>query len=266
MIKPTLHQSLWDGSLDLYYFGLDGFRSWHELRTVSSKEQNVSVAAKEALDVLGEICDDLLIENVFIPSPENRSWITYEDLLPNRVPISLRASLWRGITADGLKRISSGSAFGILGGDCPIGLIQNIDTKEICAGHVCRENMTSFSVPIIAHAMLNLGEEQMLRSFIGCSIAPKYFVHKWDDSRFGEANRKLTENIIVTYGRQAICGSYETGRIDLKAMWFAALSRRGVSKMQMETDDVDTYSDPSYGSNRRDGRDSRTLILAVNRS
>ncbi|MBI3632858.1 MAG: laccase domain-containing protein [Candidatus Vogelbacteria bacterium] len=268
MIKPTLRQSLWNDTLELFYFGLDGFRYWYELRSVLCDSLGYSEVATEALGNLSEICSGLGFGEVLMPSPENKVRLIKATEIPNRIKCSSTANLWRGIKADGLQRIPRGSAFAMLGGDCPIGLMQDSNTKEICAGHICRENMTN-GLSSMADAMFSTFGSSCgtLKTFIGCGINPKHFVHRWDDPKFGEMNRELTERIIGLYGRQAIVGSYKKGCIDLKALWFAALKRSSkVSVWDMETDDVDTYGDHSYGSNRRDGISSRNLVLAINRA
>ena len=311
-LHPTFYKKLWD-AVEIFYFGLYGlekphlrnvieparwyFKHWHELRNLQNITANPNEELGAALKHVGEIANAFEISDIFMPSPENGVELIEAGKIPNKIPLpDSKASLWRGVKADGLRRIPKGAAFAMLGGDCPVGILQEYSVpgkREICVAHICREN--SICTPKrtgIADAMCNTFhnvKDPIFQAFTGCGIAAKHFSHPWGHEKYGAKNQEMTEFLVRNYGRHVIAGPLENGCVDLKNLWMTQLQRfrgwgRGdserVGAMSMDTDDIDTYSDcftafpgpdcdPTdisiWGSNRRAGEDSRNLILVVNR-
>lgn len=277
-VKPTFHKKLWNGTVEIFYFGLNNDIQWADLKNFEHTET-------PAYKALEEIIREQGIKNVYKPTMHASAILTTPPQFSRSKYLYDKSHyFWNGgIKADGMERIPSGSAFAMLGGDCPVAVIQDSTTGEVCAAHFCREN--SVTPPYIAEEMLktfpiNFFGKRVLKTFIGCSIAPRHFHHKWNDEKYGAKNREMTERLVINFGRHIIHGPLKNGCIDLKALWFAQL-RNAVDPLNIDTDNVDTYGDcwtaftgedcdptnvPYYGSHRRSGKDSRNLILVVNRA
>lgn len=181
-----------------------------------------------------------------------------------------------GLLADAVV-LRKGESAGIVTGDCPTLVIENIKTGDTVASHAGRDSnidrqKIDTGIPSREHdgvvsSILSFTQwnPEDLRIFICAGIAPEHFDHPWAHPTYGESNKKMTEWISENYGRECVLGDVENGCIDMPALIRAQCIHSGISAEHIQHDGIDTYSDERFWSHRNKNKGGgRNIVIVTN--
>lgn len=182
-----------------------------------------------------------------------------------------QVAIYRGKEADGAE-ISSGEVYALASADCLTITLHEPFVGPVVALHFSRESGVIGN--ILEHALARFSKEarKQLIATMTLGIHPDNFLHRWDHPTLGEKNEKLIKRVQSEFGEGAVSSNKRLGGLNLRYIAAKKLMRQGVSPSNIYVDQLDTYSDARYWSNRASsvphsgkfGETGRNMVLVLN--
>ncbi len=168
-----------------------------------------------------------------------------------------KVSVLHGVRAEGSFLDQSGDACAISTGDCPA-LVMLFPDGEMFVGHAGLGSVVNLariknekgnnrdheSVIDQVFRVWKGSDRSQIKAFVVCGIQAQSYKHPLKCPIYGERNKKLTQYIIDTYGKECILshnpGDKELGMINIFKIIRAQLDRYGVLPGNVTHDNVNT--------------------------
>lgn len=147
-------------------------------------------------------------------------------------------------------------------GDCPTIVAYHLPSQTVVAAHAGLKSLLP-GRRVVKNILDCFGPDihtKEIQVRVICSIAPERFVYSPHDSRYGKENRM----IIAALQAMDEDSVNENGEIDLYHLACTELTRQGVPPRNIESDCLDTFSDPDLWSHVAGDR-GRNGIFVINR-
>ena len=284
MQRPVYKRRLFEGRVEVAVYGAG--RNW-----------NFAGETGEAIEAgnpgitfdLGFVMGDNRVTRALVPKPAFNAVLVAPDMLTSeRLP-----RFFRGLDADGVVLTDHGDAYALASADCLAAVLFDPSTGCVIAMHCGRNALVDRDAlngklprvfPSIVDAgichMVNMGANlSRLQVFLAAGIGPDSFTHPTTAAIIGadgsekpniyhSANETLIGFLERKYndGFHVVVTDHNEGKISLVELVTAQLAEHGVTRDQIEWDEVDTATDTGpngeflYHSNRRD-KTLRNLVL-----
>lgn len=234
------------------------------------------------------VTKDMNLLNIYAPKPSDFNAVICDpSVLREKIAMDQSAArIWRGCNADGTFLQKKGDAFYIGSADCPTIITRNPESGLVVAAHAGRDSLidkaqvmekkpyrTDQSVVDAIVACYHPSTLKNLRVFITCGISSTHFTHPHDDVKWGEHNKKMCAYIRMRWSKDCLPGEKEgegkLGRIALSEIICSQFGIYDVSRENIGSDGIDTYSDIGekgdycFWSNRRGDGAKRNGVLIV---
>ncbi|MEX0909894.1 MAG: hypothetical protein WDZ75_01230 [Candidatus Paceibacterota bacterium] len=165
-------------------------------------------------------------KRIISPVPEHKDNITSSKELKILSAQEGQAVLYRGNYADGAI-VNRGEVYALASADCPTVSIHDPCLGTTIVVHFSRESGVVRDILKKALTHFSPTIRSRVVATISLGIHTENFQHRWDDPQYGEANRKLIDNLIDVFGENSVSEDPRQGGINLRFIAAETLLRAG---------------------------------------